>query len=380
MRNKGWAVLLASAVVLGGLGWWVAASRDSATQADFTPKPLFPGLTAKVNDIASLEIATSKALFRIERNGDQWTMSSRGDYPVRAELVRKNAIGIAGLETVEPRTDKPEHYDRLQVSEPDQYKPFDEAAKSDPGPILVRLVDGEAKPMAAVIVGKIKSYPVGGKPGQYHVRKPGEARAWLAQGILELPADPVQWLVKDVVKVDRARVAEAVVTYPDGEVLKLVRAPKKDAESSSVDFTPAEMPKGMKIASQYDVNAVPGLLAWLTFDDVAKAEGKDFSKATVVEITTLDGVRVVVRAIPDEQNDKKAWARFEVAFDPALVKKDVEQKDLLAPEEAEKQAKEAQARVDGWAYLLPESTVRDMNRRLKDLIEPEKKDDEKKEG
>lgn len=380
MRNKSWVILVAAAVVLGGLGWWVAASRDNATQADFTPKPLFPGLTAKVNDVASLEIATAKSLFRIERKGDQWVMPSRGDYPVRTELVRKNVIGIAGLETIEPRTDKFEHYDLLQVSEPDQYKPADEAAKSDPGPILVRLVDAEPKSMAAVIVGKIKSYPVGGKPGQYHVRKPNEPRAWLAQGILELPADPVGWLNKDLIKIDRARVAMASVQYPDGELLKLVRAPKKDAESASVDFTPAEMPKGMKVASQYDANAVPGLLAWLSFDDVAKAEDKDFSKATVVEIVTLDGLRVVVRTIPAEEDAKKGWATIEAAFDPALVKADADQKDLLKPEDAEKQAKEAAARLNGWTYLLPESTMRDVNRRLKDLIEPEKKDESKKEG
>jgi hypothetical protein len=145
-------------------------------------------------------------MFRIERGAtaDHWNMPSRHDYPVRADLVRKNILGVAGLETIEPRTDKPDYYDRLQVSEPDRYKPADEAAKSDPGPILLRLVDADAKSMAAVILGKAKSFPVGGKPGQIHVRKPDEARAWLAQGIVEAPADPAQWLVKDMIKLDRS--------------------------------------------------------------------------------------------------------------------------------------------------------------------------------
>ena len=66
MRNKSWAILVVAAVVLGGAGWWVATSRDKAAQADFTPKSMFPGLTSKVNDVASLEIATVKSLFRIE--------------------------------------------------------------------------------------------------------------------------------------------------------------------------------------------------------------------------------------------------------------------------------------------------------------------------
>ena len=376
MRNKSWAFLLAAAIVLGGVSWWVAASRDSATEADFTTRPLFPDLTARVNDVAALEIATQKALFRIERGAtpDRWTMPSRDGYPVRADLVRKNILGVAALETVEPRTDKPEHYDLLQVSEPDQYKPADEAAKSDAGPILVRLADGKSEAMASVIVGKIKSYPVGGKPGQYHVRKPGEARAWLAQGNLELPADPAQWLVKETIKIERDRVAEATVTHPDGEVLKLVRAPAKP-DSSGTDFVPAQLPKGMKIASQYDVNAVAGALAFFSFDDVARAEGKDFSKATVTEIVTLDGLRATIRTIPAE-TDKKVWATISVAFDPALARPDAGVK----PDDAQKQAEEAIARMQGWTYLLPESTARDLTRHLKDLIEPEKKDEGKKEG
>lgn len=377
MRNKSWAFLLAAAIVLGGLGWWVASSRDSATQADFAPKPLFPDLTAKVNDVASLEVATQKALFRIERGAspEHWTMPSRDGYPVRADLVRKNILGIAALETVEPRTDTPEHYDLLQVSEPDRYKPADDAAKADAGPVLVRLVDGKAEAMAAVIVGKIKSYPVGGKPGQYHVRKPDEARAWLAQGVLELPADLAQWLVKETIKIDRARVAEATVTHPGGEVLKIRRAPTKP-DSSGVDFTPAELPKGMAIASQFDVNAVAGALAFVSFDDVAKADSKDFTKATVTEIVTLDGLRATIRSIPAEDAGKKVWATITVAFDPALARPDAE----IKPEEAQKQAQEALARVQGWTYLLPESTARDLTRHLKDLIEPAKKDEGKKEG
>lgn len=380
MRNKSWAILLGAAVILGAAGWWVAASRDSATQADFTPKPLFPGLTAKVNEVASLEIGTAKTLFRIEKAQDGgWVMPNRENYPVRADLVRKNVLGIAGLETVEPRTNKAEHYDLLQVSDPEKYKPADEAAKSDPGPVLVRLVGADMQAMAAVIVGKIRTYPSGGKPGQYHLRKPDEAQAWLAQGNLEVKAEPVEWLVRETVKIDRARVAEATVRHPDGELLRVVRGTKDDG-SASLDFVPAGMPKGMKIASQYDVNAVAGAAAWLSFEDVARAETKDFSKPTVAEIVTMDGVKAVIRSIPAEAgSEKKAWVTIDVAYDAALAKPDPANSDLLPAEEAEKQVREAAARVSGWAYLVPEAAARDLSRRMKDLIEPEKTED-KKEG
>lgn len=378
MRNKSWAIMVVAAVVIGGAGWWVAASRDRAAQADFTPKPLFAGLTTRVNDVAGLEIITVKTMFRIERGAtaDQWTMPSRYDYPVRADLVRKNVLGIAGLETIEPRSDKPAHYNLLQVAEPDQYQPVDDAAKSDPGPILVRLADKDAKSIAAVIVGKTRSYPSGGKPGQLQVRKPDEARAWLAQGTLELPADPAQWLVKDLIKIDRARVAYATVKHPDGELLRVNRGPEKP-DGTPVDFVLPDMPKGMKAVSPFDVNAVAGGLAYLGFEDVAKAAELDFSKATVAEIVTLDGVKAVVRTIPAADQDKKFWMTISVSFDAASAKPDAA-KELLKPEEAEKQVKEAAARMGGWAYLVNDYAARDLTRRLKDLIEPEKKDESKK--
>ena len=380
MRNKSWAVLVVAAVVLGAAGWYVASSRNQASEADFTPKPLFPGLTDKVNDVESLEISTPKALFRIEKGADaeHWTMPSHAGYPVQADLVRKNVLGMAGLQTVEPRSDKPENYDVLEVTDPEHYKPASKAAESDTGPVLIRLVDKDSKAIAAVIVGKTKTFPIEGKPGLYLVRRPDQARAWVARGILDAQADPVDWLIKDLIKIDRNRVSVATVRQPDGETLTLVRAPKTEKDAGSANFTPAEMPKGMKITSQYDVNAVANVLSWMTFDDVSKAADHDFSKATVTELKTMDGVDAVIRTIPAEgKNDKKAWITISVSYDPSLLKPDPKNTDLLKPADAEKQVKEAAARMNGWAYLVPESERRDLTRHLKDLLEAIKPADKK---
>ena len=198
----------------------------------------------------------------------------------------------------------------------------------------------------------------------------------LVQEEVELPADPVQWLVKDLIMLDKNRVAYATVTHPDGEVLKVNRGPDKP-DNTPVDFVLPNIPKGMKAGSPFDVNAVAGSLAYLGFEDVGKASEHDFSKATVTEIVTLDGVKAVVRTIPAEE-EKKFWIVISASFDPALAKPSDANKDLLKPEEAEKQVKDAMTRMDGWAYQINDYAARDLTRRLKDLIEPEKKDEEKK--
>ncbi|WP_374631017.1 hypothetical protein [Ferrovibrio sp.] len=375
MRGKTWAILLVAAVAVGGGAWYITAQRDRATQADFATKPLFPDLAKRVNDVAVLELETTKGKIRIQRSNDGWVLPEKAGYRAKIDLTRKNILGIAGLETLEPRTDKPELYSLIQVNEPKDYQPADEAAKSDPGPILARLLDDKGQVLAAVIVGKVKTRELGSRPAEIHVRKLGEARAWLAKGRVDLPADAGAWLDKDMVKIERARVAAAHVQHADGEKLDLVRTNAADGTSKD-DFRPSRIPAGKKVASQYDVNSLPGALAFISFDDVAKADSQDFSKATLSVIETLDGIRVSIKSIPAA--DKKAWITLALDYDPALVKQDAENTVLLNEEAAKKQVADSNARLQGWTYLVSEYTARDITRRLADLLEDDKPKEEKK--
>src|SRR3546814_14184305 len=85
----------------------------------------------------------------------------------------------------------------------------------------------------------------------------------------------------------------------------------------------------------------------------------------------------------DGKDDKKAWITIAVTYDPALLKPDAANPDLLKPDDADKQVQAAAARMDGWAYLVPESELPGLTRHLKDLLEADKPDaqnDAKKPG
>jgi len=376
MKGKLGIILLAAAIALSGIAWFVAQRRDQATEANFTTKPLFADLPKRVNDVTALEVESLKGRFRIERAGEHWVMPSKDGYRVKADILRKNVLGIAELQTIEPRTDKPELYDRIQVSDPAAYKPADDAAKGDPGPIKLKLLDAKNVPLAELIVGKVRTREIGPKPAELHVRLVSDTKSWLAKGRVDLPADPVAWLDKDMVKIERARVASASIRHMDGEVLDLVRTNGADGTAKD-DFKPAKpLPAGKKLSSQYDANSAPGALAFISFDDVARAAAHDFSKANVTEIVTLDGVRAVVKSLPAP--DKKAWITVQLSFDPALVKEDKGNTTLLSAEAAQKQVEEANSRLNGWSYLVSEYTARDLLRRLAELLEDDKPKDDKK--
>jgi len=368
MRNRTLITLLAAVLVVAGTAWYVTGERNRASEADFATRPLLPGIAARVNDVTAMSVETAKGSFRIERAGEYWIMPEKSGYRVKADIVRKNILGIAGLEIIDVRTARPDFYDRIHVSEPAKYVAPDEASKSEPGPMLVKLLDVKNEVVAAVIVGKSKLREQGGKPAEMHVRLPGDAQAWLARGRVDLPAAAVGWLDKDMLRIERVRVGAASVRHPDGSSLQLVRTDGAN-DTAKDDFRPAAIPVGKKIASQYDVNALPGALAFPNFDDVARAAAHDFSKATVSVIETRDGIRVTVRTIPAA--DKKVWATFHVEFDAALVKAGGGE-GLLSDEAARKQAEEAASRLNGWSYLMPEHTGRDLTRRLSDLLEDDK--------
>ncbi|MEL3891865.1 hypothetical protein V6B08_16420 [Ferrovibrio sp. MS7] len=376
MKGKVGVILLVAAVALSGVAWYVAQQREQATEANFASKPLLPDLAKRVNDVTALEVESLKGRFRIERAGEYWVMPTKDGYRVKGDILRKNILGIAELQTIEPRTDKPELYDRIQVSDPAAYKPADEAAKADPGPIKVKLLDAKNTPLAELIVGKVRTREIGPKPAELHVRLVSDTKSWLAKGRVDLPADPVAWLDKDMVRIERARVASTTIRHSDGEVLELVRTNGENGTAKD-DFKPAQaIPAGKKLSSQYDTNSAPGALAFIAFDDVARAAAHDFSKANVTEIVTLDGVRATVRSLPAA--DKKAWVTIQLGYDPALVKEDKDNAALLKREDAQKQVDEANGRMNGWSYLVSEYAARDLLRRFSELLEDEKPKEEKK--
>src|SRR3546814_11979332 len=91
-------------------------------------------------------------------------MPGHAGYPVQADLVRKNVLGLAGLETIEPRSDKPENYDLLQVPAPEHYKPGGKAAEAHPGPVQLRLVGQAATAIAQGSGEHTKAFTGNGKP------------------------------------------------------------------------------------------------------------------------------------------------------------------------------------------------------------------------
>jgi hypothetical protein len=309
--RTGIALLLAGAVVLAG-GWYFGPAQTQTTAQTIRPGSLmFPDLAAHLQDATEVDVAHQGKTLVIRRKGDIWGLADRGGYPVQAEKLRTMLTALTELRLVEPRTSNPADYNRLGVGDPN-------APNSTAD--LLRVLDGSGKPIVALIVGHRRVLTEGDVPDEVFVRRPDEAQSWLAEGSLEVDADPQQWLVRDIMNIDHARLAHVSVQR-GGTTLNF------DGAKGKLTMTaPANHPA----LDDFKLDELASGLESLTCEDVVPGPAPAQGEIGQSVFTTTDGLTVTAQLY---QSGKDVLARFDAAGN--------------TPE-----AKQLNARVDGWTYKI----------------------------
>ncbi len=363
MQTKTWLGLaVVTAVVVAGAAYTVV-QRDAATSEQTVEGALFPDLIDRVNDVRTVTVTKGDQTWTIRLGDAGWTMDEKDGYRASADRVKKTVVAMADLKILEPKTSNPDLYRKIGVDDVD--KPWSEA-------VLVALQDDGGSDLAALLIGKTRSHESGAKPAEVYVRKPGEAASWLVEARLDVKPEAMAWLDPETLKVDKGRVRRVATIHPDGETVVIDRA------NETVDFfTLQSIPEGQKLRSTQRLGSMAAGLEFLGHKDVAPADGHDFDgKAAVTELTTGDGLRVTVEVLPEPVDEDHHWARFRAEFDDALIAQpaaDDEKAEGDAAHDADAVRQEADAinaRVAGWAYLLPDYRAEHFLRRMADLTEP----------
>lgn len=341
MPSRG-LMVLAVVTAVSILGAAVAEyQRAVATATAAAGALLLPGFMDRVNDVAVIRVERGAKTMNLRLKDGRWTVAEKAGYPARFEAVKTALVALGRLKTIEAKTAKAARYPKLWLEDPGPAE-----AKST----RLTMLDAGGATLAAIIVGKTRDGAAGvGRAGVY-VRRPDEARAWLADGDPKLPADAVDWLDRELIDLARDRIASARLEPPDGGTVEIARA-----DAGQRDFTLAGVPEGQKIKSAGSVNAVAWTLERLRFDDVTSANEVDFTAAAAsATFTSFDGLTVqVTLAIKDDAT----WVRLEAgAADDAKP-------------EAREEAAAIRARTHGWAFRLPKYKVEKLRTRLADLVE-----------
>ncbi len=313
---------------------------------------LLPGLTDRVNDVTEIVYQDNEQMLTVRRDGESWGIVERANYTVDPEVVRTLLVSLSEMRQGEPKTRVKDRYARIQVQDVD-------AADAQSMLLTVR---ADESVVGEIIVGR-ESREVAGAAGiGRYVRKPGEDRAWLASGRLDVPSSVKAWVKPEFMHVASERIATARIVHPDGHVMSIKRAAPKSSK-----FLITDLPKDATIKYQSDIDNIADGLDHLELEDVARPGEREFpaDKTIKTEYRTSDGL--IINAESYETEKVTFWGKFS-----ARAADDIE--DAETAEKIKKEAEAINAKVSDWVYQLPSYKYRYMTRRVDEVLEkPEDK-------
>ncbi len=272
MNAKAFMLLLALAALAAVGAYFLALQpasprgQNAAAGGAATDARLAPTLAERAEDIATITISTSSAAddtdpVVLTRDGDQWQLTSKANFPAEPDRVRQLITTLAELRTVEPKTAKPDLHDRLAVQWPDDAErdPDD----FSPRPTLVEISDADGEPITEIVLGET-TY-AGGGPRQY-ARLLNDNQSWLVSASVTIPRGPLGFVNTRFVELPRDSVQSVTITHADGETLQLTR------DDPEADFTVANLPEGATMKNQALANNTGNALAFVNFTNVAEVD------------------------------------------------------------------------------------------------------------
>lgn len=387
---------LAGAALLALIGaMFLAWQREPADEAALTSGYALPGLWDRLNDVTGIvmTVAENKTAVTLAHKDNGWTVREKGGYPADSVKVRELLLHLADAELVDAKTANEQRHPELGV---------EDIKTKDAKGVQVSLEGLDRA--TSLIIGNIS-----GKSDGTFVRKPEDKQSWLAKGAITVPRDPLDWLDKSLTDIRSERISGVALTRPGSKMLELFKS-----QSSDADYQIADLPKGLKINSAAEVNALASTLDSLNFTDVLPRQTANRPNDNSVlkgVYRTFDGLQIDVLAWQEqgrhyaqlnaEFDRKRAEAHIKAEHDAAksasVSKQEsagkgadkTEKADAEKPKSAEpdpqQRLQQLETEADGlnkrladWVFEIPSAKYGNINKSLADLTASSKRQDKPK--
>jgi len=298
MSRRRFIVLLIAALVAISGALYLSTQRNLTR--DTYGMPLMPTLANELNTVTELSVRKGSATpaVTIHKQGAQWTVAERANYPADVSKLRRLLLALADAKVREEKTSNPASYSIIGVEDPSQ--PGAAGAQ-----IEVTAQDGKH----AVIVGKPSSQ------GSF-VRRAGENTSYLAEPAISFEAEPRFWIDTRLLDLPADKI-QSIEVKPAAGPGYLVHRDGASAPAKTT-FTLTGVPSGRKAVDSQQLAPSPTTFGGLAADDVGAIGDLDFSKPSIVTLTMSDGnvVTFTGAAIGG-----KRWIQVTQPKDPALTAK-----------------------------------------------------------
>ena len=338
MQQRGFMALLGATVIGVAAAVFVIAAGDRTASPAPAGERALPGLAAKLGDLAWIGLTRGPTKIDFAAIGGRWTVVEKGNYPAAPGKLRQLLLGLADLTLIEPKTERPELFQRLDLDDPTNGKATD-----------LKLNDRTGQNVAELLVGRRRADRLGTGNDAVYVRQPGAGRAWLARGALDVTGEIVDWLDRRILDIPAARIASVKLTGSDGTALVLSRAQPGDR------FAVAGAPPDAKFKGPGILAEAAGALASLDLADVRPAADQPVPDSGIARasFTTFDGLTIELHLFVRDNYD---WVAVAASGQDA----------------ADAEAKAIDAKASGWSYAVTPDRGKLLRTRLADLVEPAK--------
>jgi len=92
--------------------------RAAQLAPKFQPRAFFPGLTAQMNGVTEVDVASKSGTLHIRQMQGKWNVAERDSFPADAMQVAAAERGLSDLEIVEPKTARADWLNYLGLGAP----------------------------------------------------------------------------------------------------------------------------------------------------------------------------------------------------------------------------------------------------------------------
>ena len=323
------------------------SERFDSENTEIWDKPVLEGFAEKIESVSKISVKDKNQILTVTKLGNNWVLTSRNNYLASPEFVNGLLLGLERLRYREPKTQKVNLYPRLNV---------EDVEKKGANSTLFTVMDKMGKEVASLIIGKETSEIGGASEVGRYIRRPDEARAWLAEGRVEVPLSVKDWVIPEFLNIDSKRVESVKVTHPDGRIMSVVRE-KKEAPK----FNITNLGSDKKIEYQSDIDNMAEGLDKLELEDVLKVGNTKVTEEKLIKTVYKMYDGLVMYAQIYEDGEGKFWGKFK-----AVSKPDMSQ-------DTKNETIEINRRLSDWIYGIPAHKFRYMSRSINDVVEQPKK-------
>ena len=347
LTRKGVIMLLGVTVVVVVAAMVIRQSEQRSNIS--TQGAYFPDLLQQSNQVTKAIIKDRESTTTLKKDGDQWRIVEKNEYPASTEKVRELVLGLARLQRLEAKTNNPELYAKLEVND------INEPESSSK---LVQLMNDSDKDLAVLIVGKNKATQGGTSKRQLYVRTPGDAQSWLVEGLMPVLGNTTDWLDKAIIKPEVGEIRSVTVDNADDSFV----VSRESAEAT--DFTLQELGPDEEVESQYTVNQIAQSFKELRLEDVKSKSSFDLS--------STETSRAILESFDGAQIELDIHNKGEQVFGQLHASHiESNESDQVATGSVLEKVKQWNAIWDKWIYELPSYQVENILVKKEDLIKEE---------